>query len=269
MSGLTGLTKRVGDLEKGRKDDMVRIMELEKEDLINKEMKMYENNIKVVGYKFLIKDAQKRDDAGQEKWRRTVLQKVLIDTKVVEADKLFHIAAGPLKGKEIRGVVRDVHPLSQKSNAAVVIAFCESWFAHLIHEKVKSGKNLQMKGVKILQHHPLIIDTLKNEALRERRKMIEAPGKTRRIHCNVTMHHPWVTLMEVTDDKKEAVPFQVEDGRLVNPAKCLAILHLNGVRKFTPYKFLGEAEKADIPKNAWTQVQLKPSGNDIEMRENS
>jgi hypothetical protein len=123
-----------------READKLQILEVEKEDLLNKEMKSYENNIKVVGLEFLNRDAAKRNDAGCTLWRKTVLQKVLVDTCLVKADKVFH-HAGPNKGKEIRGILHDAHPLHQKNNAPVVIAFVESWFANQIKDTQRQQKS--------------------------------------------------------------------------------------------------------------------------------
>jgi hypothetical protein len=65
------------EFDEKRQEDKLQILEVEKEDLINNEMKAYENNIKVVGLDYLNKDAAKRDDAGRTAWRKTVLQRCL------------------------------------------------------------------------------------------------------------------------------------------------------------------------------------------------
>ena len=92
-----GLKKRVEKLEKleaklekkiedGRREDRLRVLEIEKEDILVRDMKSYENNIKVVGFKYEKADAQSRDDKGREKWRATLLQKILVDTKLVKSE---------------------------------------------------------------------------------------------------------------------------------------------------------------------------------------
>jgi hypothetical protein len=177
--------------------DKIQVLEVEKEDLINKEMKSYENNIKVVGLQFLNKDAAKRDDAGRTNWRKSILQKVLVDTGIVKADKVFH-NAGPNKGKEIRRIFRNAHLLHQKNNAPIIIVFTESWFANQVKDKLCDTKKLKLgppeQRLKIHPHYPVIIDSLKNEALRERRTMLE--NSTRKIICQTSMTKPWVSLFQ-------------------------------------------------------------------------
>jgi hypothetical protein len=143
---------------------------VEKEDLLNKEMKAYDNNVKVLGMKFKIVNANKRDDAGLTAWRKHVLQSVLVDTKIVQANKVFH-QGGNNKAKEICGILHDAHPLHQKDNAVVVVAFLESWFSNQVMDALRNP-GLNLGYMKILPHYPVIIDCLKNEALRERRKMM-------------------------------------------------------------------------------------------------
>jgi phosphotransferase system IIB component len=56
------LKKKITDLEKkvGR-EDRVCVLEIKKEDVINAQMKSYENNIKIVGWEYDMKEAQKKD----------------------------------------------------------------------------------------------------------------------------------------------------------------------------------------------------------------
>ena len=97
------------------------------------------------------------------------------------------------------------------------------------------------------------MDALHNEALRARKDLIEKAkreGRVRKVHCNVKLSPPWVQLIEMSDSGVKApVSFVVEDGRLADPAKTLAILALKNNGSFKPYKFLPEAEKKDVPKN--------------------
>ena len=74
-------------------------------------------------------------------------------------------------------------------------------------------------------------------------------GRVRRVHCNVRLSPPWIMLIEQSEGGvKTPIPFVVEDGRLANPAKTLAILSL-AKGSFKPFKFLSEAEKKDVPRN--------------------
>jgi hypothetical protein len=43
-----------------RHADKLEVLEIEKEDLLNKEVEAYENNIKIIGYRYSIKEAQKK-----------------------------------------------------------------------------------------------------------------------------------------------------------------------------------------------------------------
>jgi hypothetical protein len=134
--------------------------------MLNRDIKSYENNIKIIGMKFEIKDAQKRDDDGRTAWRKKILD-FLVTSKITSASKVFH-QSGANKGKELRGILRDAHPLRQQDNAAIVVAFTESWFANQIKNRIK-GKGLNLEaGMKVHPHYPPIIDALKNEAMRER-----------------------------------------------------------------------------------------------------
>ena len=120
-------------------------------------------------------------------------------------------------------------------------------------------------AIRIYAHLPLIIDALHNEALRSRRVMIDASGGKRRIHCNVMMVHPWVSLIEVINDEKKTISFKVEDGRLVNPARSLAILALNGIKRFTPFRFLTAEQRADIQTNVDTVAPPIQTQNEVDM----
>jgi hypothetical protein len=205
-----------------------------------------------VGLKYNIKDAQKRDEAGRAKWRTMILQKTLVNTKLVKPEKVFH-QSKELKGKEIRGVLCDANPLRPSNNAAVVVAFVESWFAHQITERAKHKRGLDLGELKIHQHLPPIIDCLKSEAFRERHKMIEQDSN-QQVVCATYMKRPWVSLLKIEEGRKTTTPFTVDDGRLMNPAKALAQISLNGGQKFTPFKFLSRLERDAIPQNIKTQV---------------
>ena len=92
-------------------------------------------------------------------------------------------------------------------------------------------------------------------------------GKPRKIHCNVKTDHPWIQLIEVVDGNKLPLPFQVEDGRLADPANTAAILALSKQR-FTPFRFLSPKQKEKIPQNL-TRAATPLSKNDEEAMEDS
>jgi hypothetical protein len=130
------LKKKITDLEKkvGR-EDRVCVLEIKKEDVINAQMKSYENNIKIVGWEYDMKEAQKKDEESKRKWWVKVIQTLLVDTKLVKASLVIR------NNILVSGVLRDAHPLSSKINAPIVIAFTESWLAKQIKEKAKNPKS--------------------------------------------------------------------------------------------------------------------------------
>jgi hypothetical protein len=223
----------------------VLVLTIEKEDMLNRDIKSYENNIKIIGLKYDIKEAQKRDDDGRTAWRKIILD-FLVTAKIVTAGKVFH-QSGSNKGKELRGILRDAHPLRQQDNAAIVVAFTESWLANQIKNRIK-GKGLILEpGVHIYPHYPPIINALKNDVMRERRRLLKV-ADTRKIVCATPIKRPWVQLLEMVEGRRVLLPFTVEDDRLANPAETLAKLTLEG-KEFKPIKYLTATERASIPKN--------------------
>jgi hypothetical protein len=138
-----------GEVDKGHQEDRMTVLKIEKEDMLNRDIKSYENNIKIIGMKYEIKEAQRRDDDGRTAWRKKILD-FLVTAKILAASKVFH-QNGANKGKELRSILRNAHPLRQQDNAAIVVAFTESWLANQIKNSIK-GKGLNLEpGVKI---HP-------------------------------------------------------------------------------------------------------------------
>ena len=86
----------------------------------------------------------------------------------------------------------------------------------------------------------------------------KAEGRSRRIHCIVTLSQPWVHLVEASDNGfKMPIPFMLEDGRLADPANTLALMAIKGdTQSFKPYKYLTEEVKADIYKNVVVNPRL-------------
>jgi hypothetical protein len=252
------------EVEQGRREDRIMILKIEKEDMLNRDIKSYENNVKIIGMKFDIKDAQRKDDEGRTAWRKKILD-FFVNSKIVTAAKVFH-QSGSNKGKELRGILRDAYPLQQQDNAAVVVAFTESWFANQIKMRIK-GKGLNLEaGVKVHPHYPPIIDALKNEAMKERRRLMDIDG-SRKIICATPMKRPWVQLIEVVEGRRTSLPFPVDDGRLGDPTATLARLALEG-REFKLLKYCTATERASIPKNVIVEATPMQSNEPREKDDN-
>lgn len=103
-----------------------------------------------------------------------------------------------------------------------------------------------VKVIRIFSHLPLILDQLRNEALRERKAIKEASGGIRRIILSDSLRWPWISLIEKDDDVKTPIPFKVEDNRLVDPARTLARLHLSGIREFTTLGNLTDEARKEV-----------------------
>ena len=173
-----------------------------------------------------------------------------IHLKVVKPEEVFIDVNR--KQKLMRGIISDLHPLGNKSNSAIVIAFNEASFAHQIRETVRKNVGLKLGKIKVLLHLPPILDCKHNAALLARKEMLEEArrlGQPRKVHCNVTLSPPWIQLVEVKPQGgKGPIQFVVEDGRLVDPADTLATLALRG-EKFVPFKILTPAQKAEVMRN--------------------
>ena len=264
----------MADFEAKIKADMKADMEaiavqcatVEKEDWLNAQCKSMEVDIKVTGVHYRVKDYQKKNAKARSEWRADMLRRIFVETRVVEEDVLFDTRTG---GKKVlRDVVKNMHPLGQKDKSAVIgptiiIAFTQSSIANDIKEAVRKDSGLELtkpkrareaEMIKIFAHLPPILEALRNECLRERRAMISTPGNSKRFICNESLVWPWVSLMAVGDDSKTPIPFKVEDARLANPARTLALNHLRGVRKFTPYHVLSADEKKAIGPGIMTSV---------------
>ena len=227
-----------------------------------------EVNVKVTGLHYRVKDFQKRNAKGRAEWRSDMLRRILVDTRVVEEDVLFETRAG---GKKVlRDVIRNMHPLGQKDKStsvgpAIVIAFTQSSLANDIKEVVRkqdSGIILEKtkrngrdtEKIKIFSHLPPILEALRNECLRERKILKAAAEGTKRFICHESLIWPWISLICIDDEAKTPIPFKLEDARLVHPARTLAINHIRGVRKFTPYNILNADEREAIGPGVMTTI---------------
>ena len=220
---------------------------IQKEDWLNAQCKAFENNVKVMGVHYRVKDYQKRNSQGKRDWRAEMLRRIFVDTHVLDESDLFETRNGK---KEPKRVIRDMHPLGHKDKSAtegptIIVAFLESSLANEVKERMRKGEGLEMvkqkrnkeaETIRITSHLPSIIESLRNESLRERRVRLSEPNGPKRVICSESLKWPWISLIVVDDDdKKTTIPFKVEDPRLVDPARSLAIAHLHGERQFTPY----------------------------------
>ena len=226
---------------------------IQKRDFLESQCKQFENNIKVSGLVYDIKVYYKKNATQRREWRGEMARYAFIDTKVLAEDVLFATSANGKK--ELKRIVRDAHPLGKTNNSTVIFAFTESWLANEIKERVRKAEGLELTKmkrnresavVKINSHLPVIIECLKNEGLRSRKSLIAASNGQRKIVLNESLKHPWISLFEINGDTKTPLPFQVEDCRLTNLPRTLAILSIQGSHEFKPFRFLSEDEKKDI-----------------------
>ena len=238
------------------------IITIEKRAWLDNQCKQYENNIKISGLQSPASSYYGKNASARREWRQDIIQRAFVDTNVMAEDVLF--AKNANGKKELRRIVRDAHPLGNRDNATIVVAFTESWVANDIKETVrKGGNNLLLtktktrsqrtETIKINGHSVPILDCLRNEALKARRALISAGDGKKRYICNDSLKHPWVALYEIEGESKKQIPFVVEDGRLADPARTLAIYAING-GEFKPYRLLTEDEKKGIATNILTTV---------------
>ena len=231
---------------------------IQKEDWLNSQCKSMECNLKVMGVHFRVKEYQKKNAHGKREWRVEMLRRIFIETNVLEESDLFETRSGK---KELKRVVRDMHPLGHKDKSAtvgptIIVAFLESSLANEVKERlrkdeglelVKQKRNKEAETIRIISHAPQIIECLRNECLRERRALLSQPNPPKRVICNESLKWPWISLIIVDEeDKKTSVPFKVEDPRLADPARSLAVNHLHGIRQFTPYRFLNDKQRKEL-----------------------
>ena len=242
-------------------DAKIDIVAIEKKAWLDNQCKQYENNIKISGLHHSASNYYGKNASARREWRSEIVQRVLVDTNIMPEDVLF--AKNAQGKKELRRIVRDAHPLGNRDNSAIVIAFTESWVANDVKETVRKGgahlnltKTKTRKGqpetIKVNPHSPAILEGLRNECLKARRTLIAAVDGKRYV-CNDSLKHPWVTLFEINGESKKAIPFLVEDGRLADPARTLAIYAIQG-GEFKPYRMLNPDEKKIIATNILTSV---------------
>ena len=253
----------------------VRCATVEKEDWLNSQCKSMEVDVKVTGLHYRVKEFQKKNAKGRAEWRADMLRRIFVDTRVIEEDILYESRGGK---KVLRDVIRNMHPLGQKDKTsqigpAIIIAFTQSSVANDIKEVVRKDAGIELvktkrggrdpEKIKIFSHLPPILEALRNECLRERRihkaKEVAEEG-TKRFICNESLTWPWISLVVIDGESKTQIPFKLEDARLADPARTLALNHLRGVRKFTPFHVLTADEKRIIGPEVTTSIDNPTEG---------
>ena len=253
--------------------EMLKTTTITQTNLLNQLVKSYDKNIKIVGMTYNAKDSKSFNKKAYETWSVKVIKGAFVDTKVLKEEEVFVKTDGVLS--LIRGIISNIHPLSPRNNAAIVVAFNEASFSNQIKEMIRQNRGLSLGSICIHTHLPPIIESLHNAALKARSELLERARRVnvpRKIHCNLSLYPPWVHLVEVRDGGvKEAICFVVEDGRLADPANSMAILALRNA-KFVPYKILSQGDKQGIPKNVLVNPPPKvadPHPNNVEMANSS
>ena len=242
MKDVGELKEEVGELRKESLSDMA----LDFDQLISRDIKAYEDNFRVIGLKYEIKDLQKDGDDCKDAFQNRVLN-VFIKAGILSANKVFH-QEGEERGRLRAGVLRNLHPLAQKDNAVIVVAFLQSWMTSRIRQRLQSPGADRTDGIRILPHYPPIIEAIKNEAMKERRRLLNADGTNQRILVSVHTKKPWVSLIKMSPTNKrdrKSLPFPVDDGRLSDPGKTLAQLARMG-QEFVPLAAMDDDDAAEI-----------------------
>jgi hypothetical protein len=165
---------------------------------------------------------------------KNMLQEILVDTGIIEPGLLFDIAPAPTKGtrakgvpsvsseetKLKRGVIRAMHPLGRKPNCAIIIAFVETTIKHHILAMVTSSKDnsIELGLIKVEPHLPAILASLRHEAVRERRRLVDGNRDSNvKFVVATQLKSPWVRLLKVVGTTKTPLAFKLEDYRLAKP----------------------------------------------------
>ena len=157
---------------------------MQKEDWLNSQCKSMECNVKVSGVHYRVKDYQKKNSHGKREWRAEMLRRIFVDTHVLDENDLFETKSNGKK--ELRRVIRDMHPLSGKDKSStvgptIIVAFLESSLANEVKERLRKDEGLEMvrnkrnkeaETIRIISHLPPILESLRNECLRERRALL-------------------------------------------------------------------------------------------------
>ena len=107
----------------------IEIVTIEKRAWLDNQCKQFENNIKVSGLLYSIGDYYKKNASARREWRQEIVQRALVDTNAKNSN-----------GKnELHRIVCDAHPLGNRDNDTIVIAFTESWVANDIKETIRKG----------------------------------------------------------------------------------------------------------------------------------
>ena len=150
------------ELKEGMKELIVQSTTIEKEDWLNSQVKSMEVNVKVSGVHYCIADYHKKSSAQCCKWRSKMICRIFVDTNVVDEDLLFETKNGK---KELRRVVKNMHPLGTKNRNSlvgptIIVAFLESSLENDIKERVRKGEGLELTKTKRNQKDPEVLSCL-------------------------------------------------------------------------------------------------------------
>lgn len=153
------------DLKEQMKELVIQSTTVEKEDWLNSQVKSMEVNVKVAGVHYRIADYHKKSSSQRREWRSTMIRRIFVDTKVVEEDLLFETKNGK---KELRRVVKNMHPLGTKNRnilvgPTIIVAFLESSLANDIKERVRKGDGLELTKAKRTQKDPEVLSYTLND----------------------------------------------------------------------------------------------------------
>ena len=125
------MKSEIKEMKKEMKKERIKDFGKVFDQFLNRDMKSYEDNFRLVGLKYDIRDAQKDGNEFKDAFINKILN-IFVNAKVLRAGDLFH-QEGTEKGKLRAGVLPNLHPLSQRNNAAIVVAFVQSWMTARIH----------------------------------------------------------------------------------------------------------------------------------------
>jgi len=236
--------------------------------MLKRDIYSYGCSIRVTGYEYNRRDFE-GDEEKIKKTRAKILKAVFVDTGVVpEADYFFTEA--PLAG-QLKDVLSDLHPLGPGLNAPLVFKFTKQTSAKFIKNRVQSNnKALQGKlgTIKIHPHYPPPIEALKNATVKRRKELIDEnknnkDNKDVRFVCRPLDYPPYTELVRITGEKanqtRTALPVEVEDGRLADLARSLALIRLNKINggEFIPLEQLRPEQAAEIQPGTVPAAVLK------------
>ena len=109
------LETKLTEVETKLKIASIDALVVQKRDLLESLCKQYENNVKVHGLTYNIKDYNKKNATQRREWRAEQARRAFVDTNVLKEEDLF--AQNDNGKKELRRILRDAHPLGKANNS--------------------------------------------------------------------------------------------------------------------------------------------------------